>query len=153
MTDNEIIKELQCASEWFTQHGSNTNTAIIGICGRAVDLINRQKAEIERLKGNAPKYFISDKKPSRYFKVKSQQPILIYPYAATAIELVPGKEQIKAEAIKDFAEAYKEQIKSCTGMFTDDGFYVPLDAVLRFVEFCKEQMIGEQDESIQQEDC
>lgn len=49
MTDNEIIKELQSASEWFKIHGSNTNTAIIGICDRAVDLINRQKAEIERL--------------------------------------------------------------------------------------------------------
>ena len=49
------------------------------------------------------------------------------------------------EAIKEFAEAYKEQIKSYTGMFTDDGFYVPLDAVLRIVEFCKKQMIGEQE--------
>lgn len=50
MTDTEIIiKELQCASHWFANHGRNTNTAIIGICERAVDLINRQKAEIERL--------------------------------------------------------------------------------------------------------
>ena len=49
MTDNEIIKELQSASEWFSEHGRNTNTAIIGICDRAVALINRQKAEIERL--------------------------------------------------------------------------------------------------------
>lgn len=47
MTDNEIIKELQAASEWFTEHGRNTNTAIVGICDRAIDLINRQKAEIE----------------------------------------------------------------------------------------------------------
>ena len=49
MTDNEIIKDLQSASEWFIEHGRNTNTAIIGICDRAVDLINRQRAEIERL--------------------------------------------------------------------------------------------------------
>lgn len=62
------------------------------------------KAEIERLKGNAPKLFISDKTPSRYFKVKSSQPILIYPYEEAKIELVPSTEQTKAEAIKDFAE-------------------------------------------------
>lgn len=49
MTDNEIIKELQGASKWFNKHGRNTNTAIIGICNRAVDLINRQQSEIERL--------------------------------------------------------------------------------------------------------
>ena len=50
MTDNEIIKALECAAEWFKEHGRNTNTAIVGICDRAVDLINRQKAEIKKLK-------------------------------------------------------------------------------------------------------
>lgn len=50
MTDNEIIKNLENAAEWFSEHGRNTNTAIIGICKESVALINRQKAEIERLK-------------------------------------------------------------------------------------------------------
>lgn len=45
LTDNEVITELKSAAEWFAQHGRNTNTAIIGICNRAVDLINRQKAK------------------------------------------------------------------------------------------------------------
>ena len=49
MTDNEIVKDLKSAAEWFRGHGKNTNTAIIGICERAADLINRQKTEIERL--------------------------------------------------------------------------------------------------------
>lgn len=49
MTDNEIIKNLENAAEWFSEHGRNTNTAIIGICKESVDLINRQKAEIEQL--------------------------------------------------------------------------------------------------------
>lgn len=48
MTDNEIIKELRSAAEWFTEHGRNTNTAIVGICERAIDHINRQQAEIEK---------------------------------------------------------------------------------------------------------
>lgn len=50
MTGEEIIKELQSAAEWFRKHGKNTNTAIIGICERAVDHIQRQSAEIEKLK-------------------------------------------------------------------------------------------------------
>ena len=49
-TDEEVIKDLQSACKWFEEHGKNTNRAIVGICERAVDLINRQKAEIERLK-------------------------------------------------------------------------------------------------------
>ena len=49
-TDEDIVMDLQNASEWFKEHGKNTNTAIIGICERAVDLINRQREEIERMK-------------------------------------------------------------------------------------------------------
>lgn len=51
MMDNEIIKALENVSEWFTKHGGNTNTAVIGICKEASDLIKRQQAEIERYKG------------------------------------------------------------------------------------------------------
>lgn len=49
LTDAEIKNELQSAIEWFTKHGRNTNTAIIGICERTLDLINRLQAENERL--------------------------------------------------------------------------------------------------------
>ena len=50
MTDKEIVKDLISAAAWFKAHGKNTNKAIIGICERAVDLIERQQAEIERQK-------------------------------------------------------------------------------------------------------
>lgn len=46
---NKIVEELQAASVWFEEHGKNTNTAIVGICARAIDHINRQEAEIEKL--------------------------------------------------------------------------------------------------------
>lgn len=50
MIDNEkTIEELQAAAQWFTEHGRNTNTAVIGICERAVDLINSQKERIAEL--------------------------------------------------------------------------------------------------------
>jgi hypothetical protein len=53
------------------------------------------------------------------------------------------KAKIKAEAYKEFAEEYKDQIKNYTGIFTDDGFYVSLQAVLSAVDFIKEKLVGE----------
>lgn len=47
------------------------------------------------------------------------------------------------DGIKEFAEAYKDQIEDCTGMFTDEGFYIPRDAVLNSIDFIYERMAGE----------
>ncbi len=80
MPDNEIKKDLQAAMEWFAEHGRNTNTAIIGICERALDLINRQQAENEQLK-----------KSNRNWRRKVQR-----------------LRKIKAEAYKEFAERCRE---------------------------------------------
>ena len=51
--------------------------------------------------------------------------------------------KIKAEAIKEFASAYKDQIKNYTGMFTDEGFYVSHEAVLSAVDFVLNRMAGD----------
>ena len=91
MTEAEIMKDLKSAAEWFTEHGRNTNTAIIGICERAIDLINRKNAEIERLK--ADKYLYTED---------------------GKIELLPRTDldqigaDARAEAIKEFAEMVKK---------------------------------------------
>ena len=46
-------------------------------------------------------------------------------------------------AYKAFAEAYKDQVKNYTGMFTDDGFYVSLSAILDAVDFVCEKKVEE----------
>lgn len=51
--------------------------------------------------------------------------------------------KIKLEAYKEFVEAYKNQIKNYTGMFTDEGFYVSLEAVLSAVDFVYEKLSKE----------
>ena len=56
-----------------------------------------------------------------------------------------SESRLKAEAVKEFAEAYKDQIEDCTGMFTVEGFYVPLDAVLNAVDFIRERLVGDTD--------
>lgn len=50
---------------------------------------------------------------------------------------------IKAEAYKEFAEEYKDQIKNYTGIFTDDGFMVNLEAVLSAVDFIKNKLVDD----------
>lgn len=117
MTDNEIIKELQCASEWFTQHGRNTNTAVIGICDRAVDLINRQKAEIEKLGLSLE---------SMLFEVKN------------AHEL---RDEAIINAIETFAERLKDkQFYECLGEGWE-GYLVYSDDIDNLVK----EMLGEQE--------
>ena len=54
---------------------------------------------------------------------------------------MPHKET-RAEAFKEFAKAYKDQIENCTGMFTDEGFYIPRDAVLNSIDFICERLVG-----------
>ena len=62
---------------------------------------------------------------------------------AKVIYVRPHDQQIREESIKEFVDRYKDHIKNYTGMFTDYGFYVSLDAVLSAVDFIKEEMIGD----------
>ena len=94
MTENNVISELQAASEWYKEHGRNTNTAIVGICDRAIGLINRQKAEInkqdaeiERLKGILEAYAL------QYGTVVNKEFFL---------------RKARTEAVKEFAEWLKK---------------------------------------------
>lgn len=101
MTEDEIIKALECcdfvdikACEECPLYRSFDCRFII--IDKSLDLINRQKAEIERLK--------SYKKTSHYWYKKCNE--LVYELQTT-----------KSEAIKEFAErlkyrAYKTRIKN-----------------------------------------
>lgn len=81
MTDNEIIKRLE---RCVRRGNKNYNTDIV------LDLINRQKAEIERLQ----------------IRVKGQKHSLFEQQAYTA-QLQKQLATAKSEAIKEFAEKLK----------------------------------------------
>ena len=90
MTDNDIIKALECCSNAepcsncpYQKQCDETDLAEI-----ALDLINRQKAEIESL----------EKDSKRLKKVQMQLDDAMKMYST-----------IKAEAIKEFAERLKEK--------------------------------------------
>lgn len=88
MADNEIVKNLKAAVDWFTNHGSNTNTAVIEISQRAIDVIERQKAEIERLKEDN-EYILMQHKFDRRPNGDCWNDVI---------------EKAKSEAIREFAE-------------------------------------------------
>lgn len=108
MTDNEIIKDLQCASEWFAEHGRNTNTAIIGICDRALDLINRQNAEIERLQTVKKHIHNSILIDCDYSTAEAYNSAF-----QKALKQLYDNANAKSEAIKEFAERLKKRECSC----------------------------------------
>lgn len=116
MTDKEIIKSLECCCE------NNVcpdvcplkDMAYVGDCYQVrskytLDLINRQQAEIERLKAGMKKLvekkrlYIENMQATREFQI----------------------EQAKSEARKEFAERLKEEaVKTYYGelVFTEDDF-------------------------------
>ena len=96
MTDNEIIKALEiCTSEHLgcedgcprRHNGLTYAKCRLGFLKDALDLINRQKAEVERLTRE------------RDF------------YKAPSSELARGVKQIKSEAIKEFEKKFERKIK------------------------------------------
>ena len=98
MTDNEIIKALECCTEdedcshcpSIKEMPYCSNDIMVG----ALNLIKRQQAEIERLQNT-----IND--------ILDRQPILVE----------RAEKYAKSEAIKEFAEKLKEIVK-----FTDDTY-------------------------------
>ena len=114
MTD-KVIEELQSASKWFAEHGRNTNTAIVGICDKAVDEINRQRAEIER------KDRILDSYALQYGTVADKDVLL---------------KRTKAEAIKEFAEEVKMG-------FCPECEYATYN-IREYIDDLVKEMVGEQ---------
>ena len=117
MTDNEIIKALEAkykeATDGYYTHlqyggkGDEHEEKYLEEFGAVLDLINRQKAEIERLK-------------------TSNDALRM------AIELCKGwEERAKAEAIKEFAERLKETKGFAFGI---QGAFITLNSIDNLVK-------------------
>ena len=76
-------------------------------------------------------------------KELSEENFLLKQKRANIFEIVNAYERGRAEAYKKFAEEYKDQIKNYTGIFTDDDFYVSLQAILSAVDFIRDKLVGD----------
>ena len=143
---NEQIKEaLECCTDGTGK----------GLIGATLNLINHYETEIERLeelvdflKMSEPEWcdvFYENHQLKKDIADKQRQlEHIIHAYDEF---LLNGQSSLVRFAITDaykaFAEAYKDQVKNYTGMFTDDGFYVSLSAILDAVDFVCEKKIKE----------
>ena len=141
MADNEIIKALEhCKEQGLTSecyfdcsyYGTKRDCMSV-LLGDALDLINRKKAEIEGLKNNVRcKIVIDDEKMER---IKNE-----------CLERIDYNiKEIKAEAIKDFAERAKEKAYYCEKKDGKDNFVVnemDIDSLVK-------EMVGDNDKSME----
>ena len=107
MTDNEIIKALECLAGTeimckdcsFSRFESRGFACKKNVSTAAIDLINRQKAEIERLTEAGKEAVSCFTRMESFYKIKCKE-----------IEIA------RAEAIKEFAEGLKKHFET----YTDD---------------------------------
>lgn len=116
MTDNEIIKALECCSKHHNTCGTccpmdsicnNVRDCLITLSKNALDLIRRQKAEIERLQKKA-------NTPFAEFTFDENKLKEIVSDAIKNIEF--NLNSVKSEAIKEFAERLKCGVPQETGV-------------------------------------
>ena len=129
MTDNEIIKALECCSYATSNKDCEKcpyypdEECVKKQCTDILDLINRQKAEIERLT-----------KERDFYKAPSSL-------------LAKGIEQIKAEAIKEFAKRLTDTIldKSDRSLDNPNGNDYFISDVIEDIDNLVKEMVGEND--------
>ena len=140
MTDTEIIEALECCKNSIPMcddcPGGYGNMCFDFLKGYALDLIRRQKAEIERLKAKSAKW--TEHKDEKYTctfgkseeqrllhlvnqlseEIKRQQAEIERLREAYSIyEETTGLKQAKADAIREFAEKLKESAFVCDVTF------------------------------------
>lgn len=126
MTDNEIIKALERCSTNYNcgdcPYYCNAEDCPDPLMNDALDLINRQKAEIERLKKE-----VEDKE-----RAYNDEFCLRKEWQSKCRELLKDKQTTKFEAIKEFAERLKEEMRldddckyDCAQCHYDCKDYIP----------------------------
>ena len=130
MTDNDIINSLECCAKTLSVgckgclfYKDDESPCISVLCKSTLDLINRQKAEIEMLKPFEKKMLME------VIETMTNEQIQF------GFEAKSKVEQAKSEAIKEFAERLKENS-------TDIVLYgeiIPICRVERLVKEMTEQ--------------
>ena len=142
MTDNEIIKALECCTN---KYGCPTECplyetygdCLIALNKPTLDLINRQKAEIERLGRDVFTYKI------RWAKAESRE--------------TKAKAEAEAEAIKEFAERFIQEdgynnhnFDDCASILLSEEYRRGRDEktkeVWKLIKRIKKEMVGDTNE-------
>ena len=143
MTDNEIIKAIRCCAANGScdgcplNYGEHDDMCVIINLRNALDLINRQRAEIERLERKTEDLeSVQEISPEAKHFIDTKADKVI----SLMNELIKSQEQIKAEAVKEFAERLKATFPPRNSMrCTLDDCYT-----LDMIDNIAKEMVGEQ---------
>ena len=129
MTDNEIIKALECCGDSYSTCAEcpikDDNGCNEQLANYALDIIKRQQAEIERLNSANDEKFnqwnmLAEKTKQHYTDLYNE-----------------AKDILKSEAVKEFAERLKEIVK-----FTDDTY--ECWEIEGYIDNLVKEMVGEE---------
>lgn len=152
MTDNEIKKALECC-EKLNHNAWSENMKIckeecpykancydeeknINMITDALDLINRQQAEIERLNG-AIKNFKATKERQKAEINRLNKAVYNYEACLESIE------KIKAKAIKEFADRLEKMIFPY-GMVNGGNYGINALSIKILIDKVRKEMVGEE---------
>ena len=115
MTDNKTIKALELAIHRYKDTTHHVSCIVdINILKKAINLINRQKAEIERLEKE-----IKDKERAYNDELCSRKE-----WQTKCRELLKEKQITTSEAIKEFAEKLKKRFYLSAGRCVVDVYHI-----------------------------
>ena len=150
MTDNEIIKALECCTDESYENCNECPYSIDTVsCERmklledSLDFINRQKAEIKRLQKEVNLVSIQfqdlqERYEEAQSEIESLKKVVIDDYATEY------DDKIKSEAVKEFAERLKNKIKTECNPYGKPTFdYDTSIAIMRYIDNLVKEMVGE----------
>ena len=130
MTDNEIIKALECCS--YDNYQCDNCPYAYKTCTvykDSLDLINRQKAEIERLREETAE-LIDDRYATQLL--------------CHLIKKEDDTRNVRSDAIKEFAERLKNKIKTECNPYGKPTFdYDTSIAIMRYIDNPVKEMAGD----------
>ena len=147
MTYNENIKALECCldAECYKCPLRKDNNCRTNLVRAIIDLFNRRQAEIERLHN----ILLSFTNEVHYWSNKKG-------YDTTELSLIPilneaksVREDIKAEAFKEFAERLKEKLADKKYKYVTETNYsktvnAVIDACISTVDNLEQEMVGDE---------
>lgn len=132
MTDNEIVKALECCKKDDCDNCPNDfGNCYSNLAGYALDIINSQRAEIERLRA-----CVKSEDEVRAIMKSQMMPMvseIVNEQFDVAVKLA------KAEAIKEFAELVKR--KTLAMVWSPD--VVSTCDYLKVIDDCVKEMVGD----------
>ena len=140
MTDKEIIKALECcrtatciSNNCPYEEMHDIPSCFTELSKDALDLINRQQAENQNLKGHLEQLKLRyDNAQAEIERLESKKEVLIDNYQ----NLIDRYIEAKAEAIKEFAERLKEHLKGYGGLYCVTTMNAHIDNLVK-------EMVGE----------